>query len=141
MLTIKYIRTLLDSIRDDISRLHTVKAKDRDTKQIKQLKAEYDRLCVCRNYLELEPTEEKIKADIARLEAEIEKDEARFEAWFGSIEGDRWLGKNRKHKKPKEAGLTFDEATIDIRRPCFMPGQFYVAVSRVRTPGGLRIRM
>jgi len=41
----------------------------------------------------------------------------------------------------KSQGLTFDEATIDIRRPCFMPGQFYVAVSRVRTPGGLRIRM
>lgn len=39
----------------------------------------------------------------------------------------------------KSQGLTFDEVTIDLRRPCFQKGQMYVALSRVRTPGGLRI--
>jgi len=39
----------------------------------------------------------------------------------------------------KAQGLTFDECTIDLRRPCFMKGQDYVALSRVRTPEGLRI--
>ncbi|WP_183560612.1 ATP-dependent DNA helicase [Mucilaginibacter sp. SP1R1] len=39
----------------------------------------------------------------------------------------------------KSQGLTLDEVTIDISRPCFMPGQFYVAVSRVTSPEGLRI--
>jgi len=39
----------------------------------------------------------------------------------------------------KSQGLTFDEVTIDLRRPCFQEGQLYVALSRVRTPEGLRI--
>ncbi|WP_114937541.1 ATP-dependent DNA helicase [Mucilaginibacter endophyticus] len=39
----------------------------------------------------------------------------------------------------KSQGLTLDEVTIDISKPCFMPGQFYVAVSRVTSPEGLRI--
>lgn len=39
----------------------------------------------------------------------------------------------------KSQGLTFDEVTIDLTRPCFAPGQFYVAVSRVTGPSGLRI--
>lgn len=39
----------------------------------------------------------------------------------------------------KSQGLTFDEVTIDLTRPCFSPGQFYVAVSRVTGPAGLRI--
>lgn len=39
----------------------------------------------------------------------------------------------------KSQGLTFDEVTIDLNKPCFMPGQMYVALSRVRTPQGLRI--
>lgn len=39
----------------------------------------------------------------------------------------------------KSQGLTFDECTIDLRRPCFQAGQMYVALSRVRTPQGLRI--
>lgn len=39
----------------------------------------------------------------------------------------------------KSQGLTFDEVTIDLTRPCFSPGQFYVAVSRVTGPSGLRI--
>jgi ATP-dependent DNA helicase PIF1 len=39
----------------------------------------------------------------------------------------------------KSQGLTLDEVTIDLSRPCFMPGQFYVAVSRVTSPEGLRI--
>lgn len=39
----------------------------------------------------------------------------------------------------RSQGLTFDEVTIDLRRPCFMPGQLYVALSRVRTPEGLCI--
>jgi ATP-dependent DNA helicase PIF1 len=39
----------------------------------------------------------------------------------------------------KSQGLTFDEVTIDLQRPCFQQGQIYVALSRVRTPEGLRI--
>ncbi len=39
----------------------------------------------------------------------------------------------------KSQGLTFDEVTVDLTRPCFSPGQMYVALSRVTTPEGLRI--
>lgn len=39
----------------------------------------------------------------------------------------------------KSQGLTFDEVTIDLTKPCFAPGQFYVAVSRVTGPSGLTI--
>lgn len=39
----------------------------------------------------------------------------------------------------KSQGLTFDEVTVDLTRPCFQKGQMYVALSRVRTPEGLRI--
>lgn len=39
----------------------------------------------------------------------------------------------------KSQGLTFEEVTIDLTRPCFMPGQMYVAISRVKSPAGLRI--
>lgn len=39
----------------------------------------------------------------------------------------------------KAQGLTFDEVTVDLRRACFQRGQMYVALSRVRTPEGLRI--
>ena len=39
----------------------------------------------------------------------------------------------------KSQGLTFDEVTIDLSRPCFQKGQMYVAISRVKGPAGLRI--
>jgi len=39
----------------------------------------------------------------------------------------------------KSQGLTFDEVTIDLSRPCFTKGQMYVALSRVTSPEGLRI--
>lgn len=39
----------------------------------------------------------------------------------------------------KSQGLTFDEVTIDLSRPCFEPAQVYVALSRVRSPKGLTI--
>lgn len=39
----------------------------------------------------------------------------------------------------KSQGLTFEEITIDITKPCFAPGQFYVAISRVTSPAGLTI--
>lgn len=39
----------------------------------------------------------------------------------------------------KAQGLTFDEVTIDLSRPVFQKGQMYVALSRVRTPEGLKI--
>lgn len=39
----------------------------------------------------------------------------------------------------KSQGLTFDEVTIDLSKPCFQKGQLYVALSRVKTPAGLRI--
>lgn len=41
----------------------------------------------------------------------------------------------------KAQGLTFDEVTIDLTKPCFQKGQMYVALSRVRTPEGLRIKI
>jgi ATP-dependent exoDNAse (exonuclease V) alpha subunit len=39
----------------------------------------------------------------------------------------------------KSQGLSFDEITIDLKKPCFQKGQLYVALSRVRSPEGLRI--
>lgn len=39
----------------------------------------------------------------------------------------------------KSQGLTFDECTVDLSRPCFQKEQLYVALSRVKTPQGLRI--
>ncbi len=39
----------------------------------------------------------------------------------------------------KSQGLTFDEVTVDLSQPCFSEGQMYVALSRVKTPQGLRI--
>jgi ATP-dependent DNA helicase PIF1 len=39
----------------------------------------------------------------------------------------------------KSQGLTFDEVTLDLRKPCFQKGQMYVGLSRVKTPEGLRI--
>lgn len=39
----------------------------------------------------------------------------------------------------KSQGLTFDEITVDLSRPCFAKGQMYVALSRVTSPEGLRI--
>lgn len=39
----------------------------------------------------------------------------------------------------KSQGLTFDEVTVDLTRPCFQEGQQYVALSRVTSPAGLRI--
>lgn len=39
----------------------------------------------------------------------------------------------------KAQGLTFDEVTIDLSLPVFQKGQMYVALSRVRTPQGLKI--
>jgi len=39
----------------------------------------------------------------------------------------------------KSQGLTFEEVTVDLSRPCFAKGQMYVALSRVTGPDGLRI--
>lgn len=39
----------------------------------------------------------------------------------------------------KSQGLTMDEITIDLSKPCFAPEQLYVALSRVTSPQGLRI--
>lgn len=39
----------------------------------------------------------------------------------------------------KSQGLTFDEVTVDLTMPCFQQGQMYVALSRVKSPKGLRI--
>lgn len=39
----------------------------------------------------------------------------------------------------KAQGLSMDEVTVDLSRPCFARGQMYVALSRVRTPQGLTI--
>lgn len=39
----------------------------------------------------------------------------------------------------KSQGLTFDEINLSIKRGIFMPGQLYVALSRVRSLGGLHL--
>ncbi len=39
----------------------------------------------------------------------------------------------------KSQGLSLDKVTIDLERPCFMPGMMYVALSRCTSPEGLRI--
>lgn len=39
----------------------------------------------------------------------------------------------------KSQGLTFEEVTVDLSKPCFQKGQMYVALSRVTSPKGLRI--
>jgi len=39
----------------------------------------------------------------------------------------------------KSQGQTFDRVGLDLRRPVFSHGQFYVAVSRVTDPSGLFI--
>lgn len=39
----------------------------------------------------------------------------------------------------KSQGLTFDEITVDLTKPCFSKGQLYTALSRVKTPNGLNI--
>jgi ATP-dependent DNA helicase PIF1 len=39
----------------------------------------------------------------------------------------------------KSQGMTFDQVTVDLRRPCFEEGQMYVALSRVTGPQGLKI--
>jgi len=39
----------------------------------------------------------------------------------------------------KSQGLTFEEVTLDLSRPCFQKGQMYVALSRVKSPNGLTI--
>lgn len=41
----------------------------------------------------------------------------------------------------KSQGLTFDEVTLDLTRPCFQKGQLYVGMSRVTTPNGLKIKI
>lgn len=41
----------------------------------------------------------------------------------------------------KSQGLTFDEVSLDLTKPCFAKGQLYVALSRVTSPNGLRIIM
>lgn len=39
----------------------------------------------------------------------------------------------------KSQGLTFDKVNIDLSLPCFSKGQLYVALSRVKSPEGLKI--
>jgi ATP-dependent exoDNAse (exonuclease V) alpha subunit len=41
----------------------------------------------------------------------------------------------------KSQGLTFEEMTLDLSRPCFQPEQIYVALSRVKSPKGLKIKL
>jgi len=41
----------------------------------------------------------------------------------------------------KFQGLTFDEITVDLSRKCFAKGQLYTALSRVKTPKGLKIKI
>lgn len=41
----------------------------------------------------------------------------------------------------KSQGLTFDEITVDLRKPCFASGQLYTALTRVKTPAGLNLIM
>lgn len=41
----------------------------------------------------------------------------------------------------KSQGLTFDKCTVDLSRKCFESGQMYTAISRVRSPEGLRLIM
>jgi ATP-dependent DNA helicase PIF1 len=41
----------------------------------------------------------------------------------------------------KSQGLTFDNVTLDLTRPCFQKGQLYVALSRVTGPSGLKIKI
>ena len=41
----------------------------------------------------------------------------------------------------KSQGLTFDEMTLDLSRPCFEDGQLYTALSRARGPEGLNIKI
>lgn len=41
----------------------------------------------------------------------------------------------------KSQGLTFDEVTIDLQKPCFQKGQLYTALSRVKSPEGLSLKV
>lgn len=41
----------------------------------------------------------------------------------------------------KSQGLTFDEITVDLTKKCFAKGQLYTALSRVKTPSGLKIKI
>lgn len=84
--------------------------------------------------------------DYALKEAEITKKEYVFDKKANEIKLVE-IGKIKQYPIKlayalsihKSQGLTFDEVTIDLTRPCFQSGQMYVALSRVRTPEGLRI--
>lgn len=39
----------------------------------------------------------------------------------------------------KSQGMTLEECTLDLTLPCFVKGQLYVGLSRVKSPQGLRI--
>lgn len=41
----------------------------------------------------------------------------------------------------KSQGLTFEEITLDLTKPCFAKGQLYTALSRVKSPEGLVIKI